>query len=288
MSIKIDELTQTYKAKRLADFDIWNRIEQLAEYFIQNDLENAIVGISGGVDSAVVMRMLTLASSICSERGHHLNVRGYCYTFDRVIKNFQKAPVDALKKLYEHIEHINIEVIDLTDEYFMGGGDYEPSLAAQGAYAYRYHKLFCAAQQYRKSVVIGTTNLDEFAFSGWFGKHSDMMVDIQPIIDMHKFEVYEAAKHLSVPDFIIARKPAGDLIDNSTDEQNFGCRYDVLSWISYIMCRAKHDDFMIEWIKINYPILMDLHKKNAHKYMGQSFNPIMMVDDARFFYYNQR
>ena len=126
-------------------------------------------------------------------------------------------------------------------------------LLAQASYAFRYHKMFISAQEIGNCIVCGTTNLDEFSFSGWFGKHSDMVVDIQPIIDMHKSEVYLASKELNIPDSIVKREPQGDLIDGSSDVENFGCSYDELSFISYIMCHqykdTKFDDNKLEIIK---------------------------------------
>lgn len=118
---------------------------------------------------------------------------------------------------------------------------------------------------------------DELGAVGWFGKNSDMVVDIQVITDWHKCQVVEAAKLVGVPESIISRKPVGDLLDMSTDEENFGCTYDELAWFvnNYLLYsdpRTPMNDFMMT--KFNK--LRALHERNAHKYQGQTYNPFFI------------
>src|SRR5262249_12362719 len=70
-----------------------------------------------------------------------------------------------------------------------------------------------------RSLVAGTTNRDEGAYLGFFGKASDGMVDLQPISDLHKSEVYALARMLDVPHPVLDAPPTGDVFDGRTDEE---------------------------------------------------------------------
>src|SRR5213075_1289727 len=74
--------------------------------------------------------------------------------------------------------------------------------------------------------VVGTTNRDEGAYLGFFGKASDGMVDLQPISDLHKSEVRALARHLGVPDDVVDAVASGDVHDGRNDEQMIGASYD--------------------------------------------------------------
>ena len=67
-----------------------------------------------------------------------------------------------------------------------------------------------------------------------------MMVDVQPISKLHKHEVVALARGLGVPREILVRTPSGDLVDGSTDEENFGCSYHDLSVFTYLMCSGSY------------------------------------------------
>ena len=124
------------------------------------------------------------------------------------------------------------------------------------------------------SFTIGTTNLDEISYIGWFGKNSDMCVDLQFIADFHKFEIDYLLKSYGIA---IADVPKGDLYSGLSDEEVFNTSYLDLAYYSYCKCK-------------NLPVsfnetLEKLHTKNYHKYMGQTFNPYFIKDDDYYFIY---
>src|SRR5690606_27646773 len=88
-----------------------------------------------------------------------------------------------------------------------------------------YYNAAILQSQGFKSIVVGTTNRDEGSYIGFFGKASDAMVDLQPIADIHKSEVYEVAKLLNIPQEIIDAKPRGDVYDGRCDEEMIGAPY---------------------------------------------------------------
>jgi NAD+ synthase (glutamine-hydrolysing) len=145
----------------------------------------------------------------------------------------------------------------------------------------RYLAFFAIAQSIG-GVTIGTTNLDEMGYVGWFGKNSDMVVDVQPISDLYKFEVVTWARLLGVPERIANRVPTGDLIDGTSDEENFGCTYDELSYLTHLMTSTEMggcgltEKSLSPFMQEKFKKVIELHHTNLHKYKGQTFNPIFI------------
>jgi NAD+ synthase len=81
-----------------------------------------------------------------------------------------------------------------------------------------------------KSLVCGTSNKSELLV-GYFTKYGDGGVDIMPIGDLYKTEVFELAKYLKIPDEIIKKPPTAGLIKGQTDEKELGCNYKTLDTI---------------------------------------------------------
>ena len=288
IKLKFYESVLKYKEKRLNKFNLNKKIKKLTDFFQKNNIKNCVIGISGGIDSSVIIGLLNEVSKNIPD----LNIYAKCYLFKDIYENFEYKYIKSLTNKFKNNKQIHFETNNIENYSDISGiNKDDKNLLGQGSYAFRYHKMFIEAQKIGNCIVIGTTNLDEFSYSGWFGKNSDMMVDIQVIIDWHKFEVIAAAKELGIPEIIINRTPTGDLVDNTTDEDNFGCNYDELSYISYFMCNEfknrKLDDIK-DYIVNNFEKLHTLNKKNSHKYNGQTFNPIMIVNNKKFFkYYNK-
>ncbi len=270
------EFRNTYiqHKRRQYDNNLFWRVSRLADYLRLHSIKNVVLGVSGGVDSALVLAMLARIkeSGIIPD----LNINAYCITFDSVYPCFDKSYVTELMDCFG--DAAKIKILDLSESFdlyakqsgFLGN----KFLMAQSSYALRYNLLFTHAQACN-GITLGTTNRDEFAFSGWFGKNSDMMVDVQPIIDMHKFEVNGLASALGVPDSIVNRVPTGDLIDGSSDEDNFGCSYDDLA--VYTLIKTQNVGVvMTPFLENKFAKLEQLHKKNYHKYLGQGYNPVFL------------
>jgi NAD+ synthetase len=92
-----------------------------------------------------------------------------------------------------------------------------------------------------RAVLCGTTNLDEAGFLGFFGKFSEGAVDVQPITDLHKSEVYATAKFLGVPEEIMNRTPRGDMHEPLSDEQMFGAPYGAVELMRPVLNREAEE-----------------------------------------------
>lgn len=270
---ELDQVVNSYKIKTLDGFNLWfeRKIRSIASYLYNAQIKDVVVGVSGGIDSAVVLGLLTKVKDI-----YPITIHAYTIHFDLYDGIFDSTYVDDLKNKFG--DKALFKTVDASKSFNLlleeMGEEVAEQIKAQSSYALRYQMLFTYAQMH-KAVTIGTTNRDEFEYSGWFGKNSDMVVDLQIISDWHKFQVVEAARMLGVPESIINRKPVGDLLDRSTDEDNFGCSYDELSYFTGNL--AKY------WRRVRNPFLFEkfeklcaLHEKNAHKYQGQTFNPVFI------------
>ena len=79
-------------------------------------------------------------------------------------------------------------------------------------------------------LVVGTGNKDEDYGIGYFTKYGDGGVDISPIADFHKSEVYELARALGVPSRILEAPPSAGLWDGQSDEDELGMTYDEIEF----------------------------------------------------------
>jgi NAD+ synthase (glutamine-hydrolysing) len=136
------------------------------------------------------------------------------------------------------------------------------------------------------AIVVGTTNRDEGAYIGFFGKASDGMVDVQVISDIHKSEVYRMAKLLDIPASIHQAIPSGDMYDGRVDEEVFGATYDFVELYQHYLClnspETKHHfkAALSEEAASQFELLSSriesMHNYNRHKYLGK--NPSVHLD----------
>lgn len=252
--------------------DPFARINAVKWYLDKWNIKDVVVGISGGVDSSLVLAMLAKIPGI--------TIHAITLSFDQYHGVFNPNYVTELRRAFQQ-KNIIWRNHDLEKSFDAFMHDIEidekASVDANVSYSMRYLALFAYAQD-KGGVTFGTTNFDEMGYAGWFGKTSDMMVDIQPIADLHKFEVVSWARILGVPEVICNRTPTGDLIDGTSDEENFSCSYDELSWFTDLMTKQLKPGSKIpnEFLSKRFEKLIALHGRNAHKYQGQKFNPVFL------------
>ena len=288
------------------------KTEAINEFFTKAGLDSVVVGISGGVDSAVVLLLFLHAylepdSPIKKIIALKMPIYG-----DGVSgQDTTVSKADELMKITNAMDFLNTlqgEVpvewrhMDLTDAYnamvaqAYAMDDTNDWTDGQMASVLRtpmfYYQAAILQKRGFKSIVSGTTNRDEGAYIGFFGKGSDGMVDIQPIADLHKSEVYKLAELLGVPKVITEDAPRGDVWDSKTDEEMIGAPYHFLQKMIEHKCEIYHDykqdlgmagRMWQRWLdtrkgdeKIWSENIEKLHKTNKHKYMVGS--PAHFID----------
>lgn len=265
------------------------------KFFIENNLDSAVVGVSGGVDSAVVFSLLSEASK--KEGSPIKKILGLIMPIYGNGTTNQGDAMNRAKDFCNNVREMNnvdpvhskttYHICNLTKAYdaYIQNASYMNNAWSNGQLASivrtpcLYHHAAQLQDQGYKSIVVGTTNRDEGSYIGFFGKASDAMVDLQPIADIHKSEVYQVATKLKVTREIIGATPAGDVHDGRCDEEMIGAPYWFLEL--YLLMKEnpaiwenqrerskditfdKEDEEVFETYS---KAIEDIHKKNSHKY----------------------
>lgn len=203
-------------------------VSWLRDYLINSKMKGFVVGVSGGIDSAVTSSLcgLTNAPVLCIEMEIHQHPNQVSRA---------KQHIDWLEKKFDNVNHHNISLTGVFDEFVGGlpatGMKQKQSLSLANTRArLRMTTLyyFSALHNY---LVAGTGNKVEDFGVGFYTKYGDGGVDLSPIADLLKSQVYELAKYLEVIECIQNAAPTDGLwSDNRTDEEQMGANYNELEW----------------------------------------------------------
>ena len=196
----------------------------LRDEFARRGFTKAIVGVSGGVDSAVVA---TLAARALGPK----NVIG-------VRMPYRTSSPDSLTHAQLLIDQLGIEgrTLEITgavDGYFALEPDADAARRGNVMARTRMLTLFDLSAKHR-ALPLGTGNKSE-RLLGYFTWHADDSPPVNPIGDLFKTQVWALATALGVPEAIVKKPASADLIAGQTDEADFGVSYaaadEVLNWI---------------------------------------------------------
>jgi NAD+ synthase len=203
-------------------------VEWLKSQLKSSKMEGFVVGVSGGIDSAVTSLLCAKTGLPTLLVGMPIHRGGYDAFNDAFVRSSHHKL--ELRKDFENVETI---IKDLSTTYndfctkFTDNNTTEMALVNSKA-RLRMTALYqlSAARGY---LVVGTGNKVEDFGIGFYSKYGDGGVDISPIADLYKSEVYELARELGVSEDILNAIPSDDLWDdNRTDEQQIGATYDEL------------------------------------------------------------
>jgi NAD+ synthase len=196
-------------------------IDQIATWMREHvkaaGAEGLVVGLSGGVDSACVAG---LAARAVSQRAV-LGVLLPCHS-DPIDAQYAQLAARAFE-----LETITVDLTPLYDAFSAALPPTDKRLAqANLKPRLRMTALYYVANAHNY-LVAGTGNKSELLV-GYFTKHGDGGVDIEPLGDLYKRQVYELARELDVPQPILERPPTAGLWPGQTDEEEMGLSYDTL------------------------------------------------------------
>lgn len=296
---RIEELPETIKNKLdeyrknrnfSVDSYISSKVDILNKYFSKYKLNTAIIAVSGGIDSSLVLALLNKAAMAENSYLKKIvpvfipaydskGVTGQHDAFNRASELCLKFDIKIIElDISKHTNQLSDSiqnVLDIKSDNW-SEGQLVPYLRTTSLYYFST----LLTQNNQKAVIIGTTNADEGQYIGYFGKASDGLVDIQLISDIHKSEVYAISEHLGVPDSILNVVPTGDMYDARVDEEVFGFPYDFIEFYRYYlnMNTIEKNEFK-ELLIINKEIeifdkleqnVENMHRYNKHKYLGNS------------------
>lgn len=193
-------------------------------------IKGFVIGVSGGIDSAVVSTLcartglptLMLEMPIHQSQDQVTRARKHIDLITAKYKNTDSAVID-LTETFEAFKKSGVNVMGVTPE------QHEFSLSNSRS-RLRMTALYQFAGQLGY-MVAGTGNKVEDFGIGFYTKYGDGGVDISPIGDLMKSEVYELGRHLGVIEEILTAAPTDGLhSDGRTDEDQIGATYDELEW----------------------------------------------------------
>ncbi len=187
-------------------------VSWIKEQVFKANAKGVVIGVSGGIDSAVV-------SLLAKEAFPHNHE---CFILP--ISNSQEDLFDAQQHCKQHAlnyQTINLEnsLVSLTTMM----PDFSLKVKANMKARLRMITLYAFAQ-HNNYLVLGTDNACEW-YTGYFTKYGDGGVDLAPLLHLLKEEVYELAKLLNVSKSILVKEPTAGLIDDQTDEMEMGFSY---------------------------------------------------------------
>jgi len=246
---------------RITDYEkLKDRIVRwLGDYVIEHNIKAFVVGVSGGIDSAV-------ASTLAASTG----LRTYAIGMPIYQKEEQETLSDShLEWLESNFGNIIVNKFDLsktfdTFQFTMREYGADKLALANSRSRLRMVTLYQVATTVG-GIVIGTGNKVEDYGVGFYTKYGDGGVDIAPIADLYKTEVWELGKHLGVDQRIIDAKPTDGLWDDGrTDEDQIGTSYEMLEWV---MEKGLHEDpmFLNEEQTNAINIYQKFNTQNKHK-----------------------
>ena len=229
-------------------------------YLNRSKMKGFVVGVSGGIDSA-------LTSTICAETGRNvLCLEMPIYQGEDQVSRSKKH-IEWLKKKYSNVSSMTIN-LDKTFDSFVNSIPNVKSPENELSLANSRSRLRMVTLYYfsalKKYIVVGTGNKVEDFGIGFYTKYGDGGVDISPIADLLKSDVYSLAKFYNINNEIIEALPTDGLWnDNRNDEDQIGASYEEIE--KAMQLANKLDYKLSEREKEVLKIYKTLNSLNRHK-----------------------
>ena len=246
-------------------------VKWLLDYATNAKVKGFVVGISGGIDSA-------LTSTLCAQTGlPTLCVEMPIHQAESHV-NRANEHIDQLKKRFPNVFNKRADLTPIFETFKNQVPSSENEAVLNLSLANTRARLRMTTLYYFAGIhgllVAGTGNKVEDFGVGFFTKYGDGGVDISPIADLMKSEVRQLATFLKVPESILKAKPTDGLFgDDRSDEDQIGANYDELEWAMLQMENGKKvEDFSGRDAHV-FSIYKRLNTINQHK-----MNPIPVCE----------
>ncbi len=203
-------------------------INWLKTYAENAKVNGFVVGVSGGIDSAVTSTLCAMTGfkTICVELPIHQAISQV---------NRKKEHIAQLKNRFENVESLSIDLTSTFEEFKKNVPESENIDKLNLSLANSRSRLRMTTLYYIAGIhgllVAGTGNKVEDFGVGFYTKYGDGGVDLSPIADLMKSEVYQIGRFLQVPQSILEAVPTDGLFgDDRSDEDQLGASYDELEW----------------------------------------------------------
>lgn len=238
-------------------------VSWLREYAQNAKVNGFVVGISGGVDSAVT-------STLCAQAGMHvLCVEMPIHQAQSQVSRGREH-IDQLKQRFANVESVEVDLTNVFEDFKKQVPSHSNQAQLNLSLANTRARLRMTTLYYLAGIhgllVAGTGNKVEDFGVGFFTKYGDGGVDLSPIADLMKSDVYALGRYLNIPESILKAAPTDGLFgDDRTDEDQLGASYDELEWAMLQMENGKTENDFTGREKEVFMIFTRLNKVNQHK-----------------------
>lgn len=232
----------------------------LKETFAKQHIENAVIGLSGGVDSATSFALLRKVIDPQHIYAMHLYYDEPVTEHIEALLSNSEIPEENIKilSIREAVEAV-VQTTHIEDD--------EKRKIRIGNIAARMRMimLFDYAKKHT-ALVVGTENKSENLL-GYFTRFGDQASDIEPIEHLYKTQIYQLAEHLNIPQIVLDAKPTAGLWAGQTDESEYGFTYEEADQVLSLIVDQKHSiDEAIKRGYANSEKIMSWRKKNMFKH----------------------
>jgi NAD+ synthase len=238
-------------------------VDWLKNYAVSAKMDGFVVGVSGGIDSAVT-------STLCAKTGlRTLCVEMPIHQAQSQVTRAQEH-IDQLKKRFSNVSDIRVDLTPVFEEFkkqapFTNDDTFLDLSLANTRARLRMTTLYYFAGLHRY-LVAGTGNKVEDFGVGFFTKYGDGGVDLSPIALLLKSEVYEIGRYLEISKSILIAAPTDGLFgDSRTDEDQIGASYDELEWAMDMQEAGKQSSDFLGREKTVFDLYIKLNTANQHK-----------------------
>jgi NAD+ synthase len=238
-------------------------VDWLKNYATNAGVKGFVIGISGGIDSAVT-------STLCAKTGLELLcIEMPIHQAESHVSRAQEH-IKQLKHRFKNVSDIKTNLTPVFEEFktevSLEGNQAKVDMALANTRA----RLRMTTLYYHAGLlnllVAGTGNKVEDFGVGFYTKYGDGGVDLSPIADLMKSEVYELGTFLKVPKSIMEAAPSDGLFgDARSDEDQIGASYPELEWAMTMKDTGKSASDFEGRQKEVYQIFMKYHRSNTHK-----------------------
>ena len=199
-------------------------VEFLRESFKKAGFSKAVLGLSGGIDSALVAYLLRDALG----KENILAIMMPYKSSNPDSLNHAKLVVEDLG-----INSKTIEITDMIDAYFKNEKE-ATSLRMGNKMARERMSILFDYSSKENALVVGTSNKTEI-YLGYSTQFGDSACALNPIGDLYKTNIWDLSRYLKIPNELIEKKPSADLWEGQTDEQEMGLTYKEADQVLYRM-----------------------------------------------------
>ncbi len=235
----------------------------LKDYATNANVNGFIVGISGGVDSAVTSTLCaqTGLTTLCVEMPIHQ---------DSTQVSRGREHIEQLKKRFPNVKNVETDLTLVFETFKKEVPNSENKIKLNLSLANTRARLRMTTLYYLGGIhgllVAGTGNKVEDFGVGFYTKYGDGGVDLSPIADLMKSDVFALGKYLEIPESIQKAAPTDGLFgDSRTDEDQLGASYDELEWAMLEDDKNGQNKNLTKREKEVFEIYKNLNSINHHK-----------------------